>query len=81
MSGVSGGAIRCHYEVLQVDRDVSDTDLRKAYRKLALKYHPGLYRATTILSLSLSLLLPDSFFSPLCVKHILSVYGATRRVI
>ena len=33
--------MRCHYEVLQVERDVSDSDLRKAYRKLALKYHPG----------------------------------------
>ena len=34
--------MRCHYEVLQVERDVSDTDLRKTYRKLALKYHPGM---------------------------------------
>ncbi|CAI8035141.1 DnaJ homolog subfamily C member 21 [Geodia barretti] len=40
MSSVSGGRMRCHYEVLQVDRDVSDADLRKAYRKMALKYHP-----------------------------------------
>ena len=34
------GAMRCHYEVLGVERDVSDSDLKKTYRRLALKYHP-----------------------------------------
>ena len=28
---------RCHYEVLEVERDIGDDDLKKAYRKLALK--------------------------------------------
>ncbi|KAM9735856.1 dnaJ homolog subfamily C member 21 isoform 1-T1 [Menidia menidia] len=32
--------MKCHYEVLSVKRDAGDDDLKKAYRKLALKWHP-----------------------------------------
>ncbi|XP_072309324.1 dnaJ homolog subfamily C member 21 isoform X2 [Eucyclogobius newberryi] len=32
--------MRCHYEVLGVKRDAGDVDLKKTYRKLALKWHP-----------------------------------------
>ena len=29
-----------YYEVLEITREASDQDIRKAYRKLALRYHP-----------------------------------------
>ncbi|XP_059151673.1 dnaJ homolog subfamily C member 21-like [Physella acuta] len=32
--------IECHYEVLGVERDADLDELKKSYRKLALKYHP-----------------------------------------
>ncbi|KAJ7986835.1 hypothetical protein DPEC_G00332530 [Dallia pectoralis] len=32
--------MKCHYEVLGVKRDATDDDLKKVYRKLALKWHP-----------------------------------------
>lgn len=32
--------MKCFYEILEVSRDVSADDLKKSYRKLALKWHP-----------------------------------------
>lgn len=29
-----------YYDILQLDTHASEDDIRKAYRKLALKYHP-----------------------------------------
>ena len=45
-------AMKCHYEVLSIARDAGDDVIKKAYRKLALKYHPGLL----LLLLSLKLI-------------------------
>jgi len=33
--------MRCHYEVLGVERDADDGVLKTAYRKAALQWHPG----------------------------------------
>jgi len=33
-------SVRCHYEVLGVPRDAENAIIKKAHRKLALKYHP-----------------------------------------
>lgn len=33
--------VRCLYEILEVDRDADDAAIRLAYRKAALKWHPG----------------------------------------
>jgi DnaJ homolog subfamily A member 5 len=33
--------MQCYYEVLDVERDADDDTLKKSYRKLALKWHPG----------------------------------------
>lgn len=32
--------MRCHYEVLGVQRDADDAEIKKSYRKMALRYHP-----------------------------------------
>lgn len=35
--------MKCHYEVLGVERDADADELKKVYRKLALKWHPGIF--------------------------------------
>ena len=32
--------MKCHYEVLEAERNADADTLKKQYRKLALKYHP-----------------------------------------
>ena len=34
------GSRKSYYDVLQVPRGASDDQIKRAYRKLALKYHP-----------------------------------------
>ena len=36
----TGMAKRCYYEVLEVDRTAADGELKSAFRKLAMKWHP-----------------------------------------
>ncbi|XP_051145639.1 uncharacterized protein LOC127261359 isoform X2 [Andrographis paniculata] len=38
--GCSNAASYCYYSVLGVRKDASSSDIRSAYRKLALKWHP-----------------------------------------
>ncbi len=40
MTPVAMSTKRCYYEVLEVARDASDRDVAKAYRKLAVRFHP-----------------------------------------
>lgn len=32
--------MKCHYEVLSVAKEASSSEIKKAYRKLALQWHP-----------------------------------------
>lgn len=32
--------MKCHYEVLNINRDAEDGVIKTAYRKLALRWHP-----------------------------------------
>lgn len=32
--------MKCHYEVLCIERAASASDIKKAYRRLALQWHP-----------------------------------------
>lgn len=40
MAGKAQHVMRCHYEVMEVDKDATADELKTKYRKLALKWHP-----------------------------------------
>eukprot|EP01035_Chromulina_nebulosa_P012693 gene12693-16917_t len=40
MANSSQSTMRCHYEVFEVSHDVQVEEIKKQYKKLALKYHP-----------------------------------------
>src|SRR6516164_4011300 len=41
MTGVNAGmAKRCYYDVLEVERTADEGELKSAFRKLAMKWHP-----------------------------------------
>ena len=37
----SGDTKRCYYDVLEVDKSCTEDDVKKAFRKQALIWHPG----------------------------------------
>jgi DnaJ family protein C protein 7 len=37
---LTSNSLMCHYAVLQLSLNANQTDVKKAYRKMALKYHP-----------------------------------------
>ena len=41
--------MRCHYDVLGLDLTANNDEIKKAYRKSALQWHPGNYNNISII--------------------------------
>jgi molecular chaperone DnaJ len=46
---------KCYYEMLEITKHASEGDIKKAYRKLALKWHPGKRRPLSFVQNSFKL--------------------------
>ena len=66
-----------YYKILGVDKNASQDDIKKAFRKLARKYHPDLNKIS--LELYRSALSFLSVCSTVCIRHIARLYSSQNK--